>query len=542
MKRTFAILMTLIMLLIACQSFALAAEGFIEMNVGIQQDAGSLDPYGSNNVGRTVILATAYERLFYPAEFGGASIPWMASGYEYLDDTTIQITIYDNIYDAAGNHFTASDVVFCYNNAKELGYSECWTYLDHIEIVDEYTLLFYVTASNISVWDATFHKGVMYTEAAWNASPDGFAFTPVTTARYAMTDFIAGSRYTFDKREDYWGNSLDGSLVHPYAASGADRITYKVIADNSQMAIALETGEIDLANYISSAELPNFYDTETGVSLDGYYVEPMLTHSTYCLQFNASEHSVCAEPLIRKAVSYCVDNQTVVDIALGGLGQACVTFGACNLSTGPDWEQVIANAQAEDSLYNGYNIELARKCLADAGYPDGITLTCMTDNTSVMSKMAQTVQLLCAEAGITIEILTYDSSLFGTYRSTPDTGWDFLCCSWGNAAGQIAVMYNLVYSPTSYGELGTRNFVTAEDDPELQRLREICLGIHATQEDIMAFDRYAHQEMCYNYGIFNMMTYFAAQDGITGIYHTSNVIANGCTFAEDYACHAPSVK
>lgn len=542
MKRIFVFMMAVVMLLVSCLGAASAEEKYIEMNVGIQQDAGSLDPYGSNNVGRTVILATAYERLFYPAEFGGASIPWLAAGSEYIDDTTIQIKLHENIYDAAGNHFTASDVVFCYDNAKALGYSECWTYLDHIEIVDDYTLIFHVTDSNISVWDSTFHKGVMYTKAAWDASPDGFAFTPVTTARYAMTDYIAGAHYTFEKRADYWGNQIADEMIHPYAASGADKITYKVIADNSQMAIALETGEIDLANYISSAEMPNFYNTETGEAAEGYYVEPMLTHSTYCLQFNASKYSVCADPLIRKAVSYCVDNQTVLDIALGGLGQACVTFGAYNVSTGPDWEQVLANAQAEGSLYNGSNIELAKQCLAEAGYPDGIDLVCMTDNTAVMTKMAQTVQLLCAQAGINIEIKSYDSSLFGTYRSTPDTEWDFLCCSWGNAAGQIAVMYNLVYSPTCYGELGTRNFITGAEDEKLQSLREACLKVSATTEDIMAFDQYAHQEMCYNYGIFNMMTYFAAQEGITGIYHTSNVIANGCTFADDYVCRAPSAK
>ena len=541
MKKLLSLLLSLT-LLISLAGTASAEDRLIELNVGIQQDAGSLDPYGSNNVGRTVILATAYERLFYPTEFGGPSVPWLASGYEYLDEQTIRITIYPDIYDAAGNHFTTSDIVFCYDNAKALGYSECWTYLDHIEIVDDYTCDFFVTASNISVWDSTFHKGVMYTMAAWEASTDAFAFTPVTTARYKMTDYVAGAYYTFEKRADYWGADLPAEKVHPYAASGADRITYKVIGDNAQMAIALETGEIDLANYISSAEMPNFYDPETGTPVKGYYVEPMLTHSTYCLQFNASANSVCANPLIRKAVSYCVDNDMVLEIALKGLGQSCVTFGAYKVSSGPDWDQVLENARKEDSLYNGSNLELARKCLQEAGYPDGLKLVCMTDNTTVMVKMAETVQLLCKQVGIDIEIKSYDSSLFGTYRSTPDTGWDFLCCSWGNAAGQIAIMYNLVYSPTSYGELGTRNFITAEDDPKLQELREACLKASATTEDIMAFDAYAHQEMCYNYGIFNMMTFFAAQDGINGIYYTSNVIANGVTFTEDYVCHSPSKK
>ena len=59
-----------------------------------------------------MINRTLYEYLIDRNEFGGEMVGCMMKSYEKVGENTYNLTIYDYIYDTAGNHITASDVAF----------------------------------------------------------------------------------------------------------------------------------------------------------------------------------------------------------------------------------------------------------------------------------------------------------------------------------------------------------------------------------------------------------------------------------------------
>ena len=93
------------------------------VNVGITADPQDLSPWAANTTGRISVIESIYQRMAITDGFGGELIGVLMKDYTQIDDVTYQIEIYDYIYDTDGNHMTASDVVFSYETAIELGNS-----------------------------------------------------------------------------------------------------------------------------------------------------------------------------------------------------------------------------------------------------------------------------------------------------------------------------------------------------------------------------------------------------------------------------------
>ena len=90
-------------------------NGKIEVTVGVSADFGGLDPYGSSSTVKASWTPAVYQTLFVLDEYGGTPESVLVDSYTRVDDTTFDITIYDYIYDTAGNHITASDVKYSYD-------------------------------------------------------------------------------------------------------------------------------------------------------------------------------------------------------------------------------------------------------------------------------------------------------------------------------------------------------------------------------------------------------------------------------------------
>jgi peptide/nickel transport system substrate-binding protein len=102
------------------------------------------------------------------------------------------------------------------------------------------------------------------------------------------------------------------------------------------------------------------------------------------------------------AIKSAIDRQAVIDTALGG-------FGTIGYDT---------PIPAEDANFGGlpepeFNLDTAREHLADAGYPDGVTLPTLTvlDIPQAIS-VALVLQQQLAEVGITFEIERESSATF----------------------------------------------------------------------------------------------------------------------------------
>ena len=111
------------------------ADGKSVIRVGIGSDPASFGPFEAGGNGKNATFRTIYEPLAEYQGVGGECKAVVAKSWEKVGDMTYHLTIWDNVYDTAGNHFTADDVVFVCNSMKETGNFVDFRYIDRKSVV-----------------------------------------------------------------------------------------------------------------------------------------------------------------------------------------------------------------------------------------------------------------------------------------------------------------------------------------------------------------------------------------------------------------------
>lgn len=468
-----------------------------EIVIGIPGNPEVLSPFVANSTGRANILPTCYESLgcFTDSTYSDFKGQLLKS-YEVADDNrTYTLHLYENIYDTAGNHLTADDVVFSWDKGHELGSSNWKRNVEDIQVVDEYTIVFRSIKDKATILNDVC-KSVIVTKAAYEASPDEMATTPVSTAQYMLVDSTPGSTYVFEKNPNYW-NKDESTWVWK---SNVDRVTFRVILEESQMAVALETGAINIAVGMSNN------NTDRYVGDSNYNMYQLVGNLCYSVLFNNSENSVFHHnQKLRQAVAYAIDVDGIIEAVLGGAGIKLGTYG---FALAKDYREEWADT------YYPYNVEKARELLKEAGYDPGtleIKLVCGSG--SIIQKTAELIQLYLLDAGFkAVTIESADNALFSTLK-VDDTAWDILLDTKGSQTVASAAN-NLDREAYAYG-----NIVFVRDDDTFQDLVVPLSTISgATQENVDAYVEYFN-DMCYMYCMYNTATYTVSTSNITYVHH-----------------------
>jgi len=424
-----------------------ATQGKTHFNVGINADIGDISPFGGVGTGRTYTKYTMYEYLLQFDKFGETvedMVRQIAKEVNVIDATTCRIVIYDDIQDAAGNPITSADVNFCYQgmlDSKNL--PKLNQYVEKIEIIDNNTLDFYFTTSQVGTMEYVFCQVPIVSQKAYEESGNGMSTAPVTTAPYQVTEMIAGTSLSLARNENYWQKEELRSYL---AVQEWDTIKMHVITEAAQMTMALKSGTIDAATVVGGKELENFVNADGSVAA-GFSAKRQTGGVAYTVMFNTAPESPFSNLELRQALCYALDNASILAGASNGAGD--LTHTAATVIAGdynPKWD-------TED--YYDYSVENAKAKLAEAGYKEGeLTIRLMVENTSEYNKMAEIMQAYWLEIGVKTEILSYDSALFNTYRTEPDQ-WevrmnaigtsDFVVGSYELAVGSIADKY--LYDP-----------------------------------------------------------------------------------------------
>lgn len=218
----------------------------------------------------------------------------MISGYEKVDDSNYDVHLYENIYDTGGNPFTADDVVFSYNKAIQGGNFSKLGSLTDIVAIDDYTVRFTCDDTLVSgQFTIILSQIFMVTQAAFEASQDEMAVNPVGTTGYVLESYQPGSSIVFTKSPGgYWQTAGKGEegYCFMFDTSSVDTVEYNFIKESSQMAIALQTGAINIASRISTTDLSLFEEGGEAYGQENTYE---LTGQHYTATFNCSDDSNC---------------------------------------------------------------------------------------------------------------------------------------------------------------------------------------------------------------------------------------------------------
>jgi peptide/nickel transport system substrate-binding protein len=250
----------------------------------------------------------------------GAVVPWIAESWEVSEDKltyTVHLTQGVKFHD--GTELTSEDVKWCFDFIMENNFTrmaDVWDILSRekpTEIVDEYTLKFYLKEPFVSFARETLGTPYIYPKHVWEeiaADPDFDWLTYVPTMAqqvgcgpYKVLEYVPNSYIKFEAFEDYWHG-------RPYI----DEVLRPIITSGDAELLALKRGEVDVFNgFLSSEAIPALL-REEGIGLYIYNNEYMYHWgmNTYKWPFNVKE--------FRYACAYAVDKQDLVDTLLLGYG------------------------------------------------------------------------------------------------------------------------------------------------------------------------------------------------------------------------------
>ena len=116
------------------------------------------------------------------------------------------------------------------------------------------------------------------------------------------------------------------------------------------------------------------------------------------------------------------------------------------------------------------DIEKAKALMADAGYPDGFTMTLDATNNRYVNdaQIAQALASMLAKIGVTLELNIMPKSNFWGHIRVPTENSSFIMSGWDVPAGDAGSMYGALFytrdKKDGYGQVNRGSYSNAEMD------------------------------------------------------------------------------
>lgn len=314
----------------------------------------SLDPAASLWGPTAPFYEAVYDTLLRMNPDGTVQ-PWLATAFEYDDaHTTLTLTLRDDVTFTDGSALTADVVVQNLQRFKDGAATNApkLAGITAIDAPDDATVVITLAAPDPALLSALAQDAGLVASGQALANPD-LATAPVGSGPYVLDTgaTVIGSTYTYNKNSDYWNPD----------AQYLDSIVIRATADPISIINAAKAGEIDLSQVPSA-------DARTEMEGAGWTVEEVKQGGFNGLMLFDRGGTIAA-PLadvrVRQAINYALDRDALVEV-MGNGG------GAATTQVFPEYGQ--AFDAALDDAYP-YDPEKAKELLAEAGYPDGFSIT-----------------------------------------------------------------------------------------------------------------------------------------------------------------------
>ena len=343
------------------------------VNFTITAEPSTLDPQKGNDLLTFAVHCQIFDTLIRE-DTDGSLVPGLATEWKISEDgKEVVFKLRNDVKFHNGDLMTADDVVFTINRAIASTFTKRITgSMDKAEKVDNSTVKLTLKYSYGPILEciATTNMGII-SQKAVEADEEGFARNPVGTGPYKFKEWSNGEKIVFESFKDYYRGE-----------ASIKNLTFKIITDKTSAAVALENGEVDVLLSPAEADRKNLISND---KLAYYETE---SNSFYFVAFN-NETGLFSNKLLREAISYAVDRESLVMGALEGNGAPLESSIPTNTFGSP-----------ENFKGHEYNVEKAKALMAEAGYPNGLTLKIPT----MYLKPTEVLQDQLRQIGIVAEI------------------------------------------------------------------------------------------------------------------------------------------
>jgi peptide/nickel transport system substrate-binding protein len=272
-----------------------------------------------------------------------------------------------------GDPFTAEDVVFTYNRSKDPAKSIHSAVISNVKDVvaaDDHTVRIVLEAPQASLLIKTLERSsgramtIVSRGALEELGEAQYGLTPVGTGPFRVTGHQLGQPVVLERFDGYYDPERPK----------LDKVTITPIIDAEPLAAAIEAGDIQLigGNPIAPEIVDRFVENPDlvvsivpGPGFQSVWMNPWREPFTVS-DYNKPLDELMQEKgfMVRLAVAKALDRDLYIKQAQFGRGQPC--YGSINPAM-----TTFFDASLGESSHQRFDLEEAKRLLAEAGYPDG---------------------------------------------------------------------------------------------------------------------------------------------------------------------------
>jgi ABC-type transport system substrate-binding protein len=361
-----------------------AAQGGGTLKFALLRDPTGWDPHINQGVTTYTFLNNIYEALLrYSAK--GQLEPGLAVRWENADPTTYVLHLRRNVKFHSGNPFTAEDVKFSLERildpSTNATRSKEFSVVQAVTVLDPYTVKIVLKRPDAPFLDLLASGEALIVDKKWAQAGGNFKQAASGTGPFKQGPFETGVRYVLVKNSDYW------ERPYPYL----DRIEYASIPKDEVRMQALQTGNVDMTEYIPWQYIKTL-EKDPNIRL-------FVGYDTFNVIRLNPKRPPFDNPKVRQAFNYLIDRKEVIDLAWGGYSRP--------MSAGliPEGHWAYPNLKAWS-----YDPAKGKRLLAEAGVNPATTKLIFDSTTlSVHIDDAQIIVTQLQKAGFTqVELKTMD--------------------------------------------------------------------------------------------------------------------------------------
>lgn len=422
----------------------------------VEAEPTSIDPHFQRSLINDAFTSQIFEPLVKKNNAVNY-IPGLAEVWRTIDDTTWEFKLRKGVKFHDGTDFDASDVIYSYSRVPNVKGSPSLRTLNispvkESKIVDPHTIQF-VTNRPTPLLPKMLAEVYIVSDSVQTVDPQDFnrGKAAIGTGPYKFVEWVPGERIVITRNDNYWGNKPD------YA-----NVTFQPISSGPARVAALLSGAVDIIDNPSPGDIPRL---QSNPDLSLTTVETC--RFIYLAMDQAREPTPFIEGTdgknpfkdrrVRKAISMGINRNLIVERIQGGLGTpAGLMTSKTVFGHNPDLKP------------DPYDIEGAKKLLAEAGYPNGFKVVLHGPNDRYINdeKVLQAIGQQLARIGIQVSVEAQPNTVFAPNASK----YSFTMAGQGCGGGEAHHgLTTLLYTPGKIPGFGGQN-TGKYSNPELDAL------------------------------------------------------------------------
>jgi peptide/nickel transport system substrate-binding protein len=417
--------------------------GAQELKIGLSAEPSAMDPHFHNLTPNNAITKQFFDTLIEQDEEQKIK-PRLATSWKALNDTTWEFKLRTDARFTNGDMVTANDIIYSFCRVPKVENSPSSFVVNTraitgMKAADPATLvvstatpypLLLKEMSTIGIlsakangagaveFDRTDCKnaGTYPKTEAFNSGQAAIGSGP-----YKLVQYTKGDRIVLERNDAYWGPKPDWQ-----------RVTLRSITSAGPRVAALLSGDVDLIDNVPIQDLPRVKANSSFKVVEGLSNRIIYLHFDHVGDApagvdGAGGKNPYKDKRVREAISKAIDREAIVARIMGGVA---VPAGEMLHSS---MDGANANMMAAKP-----DVEGAKKLLAEAGYPDGFSITLHSPNDRYLNdeKVAQAVAQMLSRIGIQTKV---EAVPFATYspRATK-LEFSFMLWGWGSGTGEVS--------------------------------------------------------------------------------------------------------